>query len=76
MEKKGVDMAKAKVELLAANKAYIECIEKNFLPRFFNQEKVRIDEVCVNELKKMKELDQLVYGKFEWPASSEKEDMK
>ena len=74
MEKKDppMDKTKAKADLLLANKVYIECIEKNFLPRFFSDEKITIDEVCVDEYKKMRELDEIVYGKFEWPTTTKK----
>ncbi len=67
-----IDMKRARIDLQTANRIYIECIERNFLPRFFNNEKVRIEEVCVDELRKMQELDQMVYGKFQWPVPEPK----
>lgn len=43
--------------LKEANRAYTECISKDFLGRFLAGEKVNVDEFCVQERTNMKDLD-------------------
>jgi hypothetical protein len=52
-----------RANLKEANRAYTECISKEFLGRFLAGEKVTLDNFCVVERTKMKELDEVVYGK-------------
>ena len=52
-----------RVLLKDANRAYTECISKDFLGRFLAGEKVNLDNFCIQERTKMTELDQIVYGK-------------
>ncbi len=52
-----------RVSLKEANRAYTECISKEFLGRFLAGEKVSVDNFCVQERARMKELDETVYGK-------------
>jgi len=66
MDIKKLTKEQQKAELIKANRAYIECIEKNYLPRFFNHENIKITDVCLEEYKRMAEIDKIVYGKFEW----------
>ena len=47
-----------RTNLKDANRAYTECISKEFLGRFLAGEKVTLETFCVNERKKMKELDE------------------
>ena len=52
-----------RANLKEANRAYTECISKEFLGRFLAGEKVTLDNFCIFERTKMKELDEVVYGK-------------
>ena len=52
-----------RAQLKDANRAYTECISKEFLGRFLAGEKVTLDNFCVSERTKMKDLDESVYGK-------------
>jgi hypothetical protein len=52
-----------RANLKDANRAYTECISKEFLGRFLAGEKVTLENFCVNERTKMKALDEEVYGK-------------
>lgn len=56
-EKKEIDLTEEKSKLKEANRAYTECISKDFLNRFLAGEKVNSEDFCVNERKKMQELD-------------------
>ena len=51
-----------KANLKEANRAYTECVSKEFLGRFLAGEKVSLDNFCIAERKLMTELDQSVYG--------------
>lgn len=62
VEKKQIS-GDARANLKDANRAYTECISKEFLGRFLAGEKVSLDNFCVPERSKMKELDEQVYGK-------------
>ena len=53
----------ARGHLKDANRAYTECISKEFLGRFLAGEKVSLDNFCIQERTKMTELDQSIYGK-------------
>ncbi len=53
----------ARAQLKEANREYTECISKDFLGRFLGGEKVSLDNFCINERKKMMDLDLQVYGK-------------
>ena len=62
VEKKDIK-GDVRAHLKDANRAYTECISKEFLGRFLAGEKVSLDNFCVAERTKMKELDEKVYGK-------------
>lgn len=64
VEKKELKSSEVRAKLKEANRAYTECISKDFLNRFMAGEKVNADDFCVNERKKMEELDQSIYGKL------------
>jgi hypothetical protein len=57
VEKKELKGSEAKQRLKEANRAYTECISKDFLNRFLAGEKVNADDFCVNERRTMQELD-------------------
>lgn len=61
-EKKDVK-GDARTQLKDANRAYTECISKEFLGRFLAGEKVQLDNFCKQERTLMTELDQQIYGK-------------
>ncbi len=61
-EKKDVK-GDARAQLKDANRAYTECISKEFLGRFLAGEKVQLDNFCKPERSLMSELDQQIYGK-------------
>jgi hypothetical protein len=60
-EKKEIK-ADVKGSLKEANRAYTECVSKEFLGRFLAGEKVSLDNFCISERKLMTELDQTIYG--------------
>ena len=49
--------ADIKNQLKEANRAYTECISRDFLSRFLAGEKVNVEEFCVKEKTHMKSLD-------------------
>lgn len=63
-EKKEVKSSDQRGDLKEANKAYTECISKEFLGKFLSGEKVNIEDFCVSEREKMKRLDEQIYGKL------------
>ena len=50
-----------KVELKNANKAWMQCLEKNFMKQWMAGSDVKISDVCVDEHNRMMELDAEVY---------------
>jgi hypothetical protein len=60
-----------KSTLKTANKAWTDCIAKNFLNQWLNGDNITINDVCKDEYEKMSELDASVYGPipFKTPAS-------
>ena len=50
-----------KVELKNANKAWLECLERNFMGQWMSGSDVKITDVCVDEHSRMMELDAEVY---------------
>ena len=50
-----------KVELKNANKAWLDCLEKNFMSQWMSGSDVKITDVCVDEHSRMMELDAEVY---------------
>jgi hypothetical protein len=50
-----------RTELKMANKAWIDCVSKNFLNQWLSGADVKINEVCVDEHTRMTELDTEVY---------------
>ncbi len=64
VEKKELKNSETRQRLKDANRAYTECISKDFLNRFLAGEKVSADEFCVNERLAMQKLDELTYGKL------------
>jgi hypothetical protein len=63
-EKKEVNQSEFKNQLKEANRAYTECISKDFLGRFLAGEAVKLDDFCMGERLRMKELDLKVYGEL------------
>jgi hypothetical protein len=51
-----------KSALKTANKAWTDCITKNFLTPWLNGANLTISDVCVEEKEKLDELDEKVYG--------------
>ena len=49
--------SEAHVELKSANRAWMDCITKNFLPQWLNGEKLNIEEVCLEEKTRMDDAD-------------------
>lgn len=64
VEKKELQTSETRQRLKDANRAYTECISKDFLNRFLAGEKVNADEFCVNERLAMQKLDEVTYGKL------------
>lgn len=64
VEKKDLKSTNDRSRLRDANKAYTECISKEFLNRFLAGEKVDANDFCVGERKLMEELDDKLYGKL------------
>eukprot|EP00347_Sterkiella_histriomuscorum_P024321 403331535 len=62
VEKKEVKNTDDRSKLKEANKAYTECISRDFLNRFLSGEKVNADQFCINERRVMEELDKKIYG--------------
>lgn len=60
-EKKDVK-GDARAQLKDANRAYTECISKEFLGRFLAGEKVQLESFCKQERTLMTELDKQIYG--------------
>ena len=56
-EKKQVANSPDRQTLKELNKAYTECITKDFLGRFLAGDKVSIDDFCVKERQEMQALD-------------------
>ena len=50
-----------KVELKSANKAWMACVEQNFMKQWMAGGDVKITDVCVDEHSRMMELDAEVY---------------
>ena len=69
VEKKELKGSDTRQRLREANKAYTECISKDFLGRFLAGEKVNADDFCVNERRTMQELDTAIYGKLPFWAN-------
>jgi len=57
VEKKELKNSDERQKLKEANRAYTECISKDFLNRFLAGEKVNSNDFCVNERLRMEELD-------------------
>jgi len=53
VEKKELRNSDDRQKLKEANRAYTECISKDFLSRFLAGEKVDSNEFCVNERQRM-----------------------
>lgn len=51
-----------KSALKQANKAWTDCIAKNFLTPWLNGASITINDVCVEEQEKLSELDEKIYG--------------
>ncbi len=52
-EKKEVKGTPEKEDLKKANKAYTECISRDFLGKFLSGESVKVEEFCISEREKM-----------------------
>lgn len=61
VEKKKVT-SEDKTRLKEANKAFTECISRDFLNRFLAGEKVNANDFCVQERRVMEDLDKRIYG--------------
>jgi len=57
VEKKEVKSLPEREELRNANKAFSECISKEFLGKFLAGDKVRVEDFCVPEREIMQKLD-------------------
>ena len=64
VEKKELKTSSDRTKLREANKAYTECISRDFLGRFLAGENVSSDNFCVQERETMKQLDEKIYGKL------------
>ncbi len=64
VEKKEVKSSDDRSRLREANKAYTECISRDFLGKFLAGEKVMSDDFCVQERALMQRLDEKLYGKL------------
>ena len=53
-----------RTKLREANKAYTECISRDFLGRFLAGEAVSSENFCIQERDTMKQLDEKIYGKL------------
>ena len=51
----------AHVELASANRAWNDCITKNFLPQWLNGKNLNIEDVCVDEKARMADADSALY---------------
>ena len=52
----------AHVELKEANRAWNDCVIKNFFPQWLKGESVSIEDVCVEERARLDEADGAVYA--------------
>ncbi len=59
-----------KVQLKQANKAWTDCISKNFLGQWLNGADITVNDVCQEELARMRELDEQVYGTLPFKPQS------
>ncbi len=64
VEKKELKNSDDRQKLREANKAYTECISRDFLGRFLAGEKVNAENFCVHERETMKALDEKIYGRL------------
>ncbi|CDW85271.1 UNKNOWN [Stylonychia lemnae] len=64
VEKKELKNSDERLKLKEANRAYTECISKDFLNRFLAGEKVDANDFCVNERVRMEQLDRQIYGQL------------
>jgi hypothetical protein len=62
VEKKEIKNTNERQQLKEANRAYTECISKEFLGRFLAGDKVNADDFCISERSAMKSLDEKLYG--------------
>lgn len=66
VEKKELKNSDDRSKLKEANKAYTECISRDFLNRFLAGEKVNADDFCINERRAMEDLDKKIYGTLQF----------
>lgn len=64
VEKKEIKNSDDRTKLKEANRAYTECISRDFLNKFLAGEKVNANEFCINERVRMEELDRHIYGQL------------
>lgn len=65
VEKKSLSSNEDRSKLKTANRAYTECISKDFLTKFLAGEQVNVMDFCVKEREEMMSLDTKVYGKLD-----------
>ena len=53
--------SETRAELKSANKAWVDCISKNYMNQWLSGQDVSITDVCVDEHSRMMELDSEVY---------------
>jgi len=51
-----------KEKLRELNKAYTECLSRDFVGKFLAGESVKVEDFCQNEYKSMIDLDKKIYG--------------
>ena len=58
----------AHVELKESNRAWTDCITKNFMPQWLNGAAINIDDVCIEEKARMDAADEAVYSETPFPV--------
>lgn len=53
-----------KLGLKQANKEWIDCITRDYLPKWLKGSDISINDVCKSEYEKMSEADKAIYGEL------------
>ena len=64
-----------KVELKSANKAWLDCLERNFMKQWIAGADIKVGDVCVDEYSRMAELDAEVYSPSPYKISPTLDDL-
>jgi preprotein translocase subunit SecA len=59
-----MDSKELKAELKKANNEFTSCISEEFLTKFLAGEQVNVENFCIEERKRMLDLDQQIFGKL------------